>query len=433
MFSREKSVAGWIDFNRSIPPLNPLIIFILAKISTNYIWIRLPSLVISVFSFLFIFKMAEKYGKISGLISLIITSISNYQLIYSFQSYLYIYLEFFVVVSLFLFNKLYFEKYNKKGKHFLGFLFFLVNVCGWLTHYSYIFYLFVLAMFFLIDSFFGKKKNVNFNLVLFSFGGFLLVWILYLPIFINILGGGYYLFYSEPISYRMISSTVLYLFGIFNYDVLYKNLFVALLGLILLGIIFLSGVKNIFYKERKGFFLLNFLMFYFVLIFLSVLSFSFFVKSFFQYRVLIIIFPSLVLITSYLFSRVKNVFLQNFLLIGMCGYYLYELFLCINTNLVKRDSFLRTGKDSFLLSECLKDKKISDTQFLFYPKYIAPEFKYFWFNGDIKKIEKYGESVFNKKMAIIYYNEPIEKKECEISENLCQFKTVKAFTCKNEK
>lgn len=433
MFAWTRTILGWIKFDEPIPPLNYWVIFQLSKVSTNSVWLRIPGFLLSIVSFLLIYKLARKKSKKAGLIALLLSSVSNYHLIYSFQSYVYPYLEFFVVISLFLFRKIYFEGIEK-NKYFFVFLFFAANICGWFTQYVFIFYLTVLGLFVLTDRWVLKNKRKNFLIIFWSFLGFALVFLSYLPIFLNILTGGFNKFYSEPVSFRMFFSTILFLLGMANYWFLYSNLVVAIIGTAITIIVFILGIVHLLRNKKDLFFVLNFCIFFGITGFLFILSFFVLYKSLFQYRMLVVVFPSLVLVLTDILAEIKNIWIRKLLFVLAILYFLFQIFLAIYKNTIRRESFLATGKDSFIISECLKNRmekeKKDNVRFIFTPEYIAPEFIYFWFDGNIDNIKKYNQSKNFRYNIWINYNSGFSGDGvCRGGKFLCRSGNVKSYQC----
>lgn len=184
------TIIGMIKADNSIPPLQYLIVRFISWFSTELFWLRMPNLIFFTVIFFIIFDLTIKQGKLLSFIAIVLLSFSPYQLRYSWESYVYLLFQFWGAVNLYVFHKLVTEKLKKNKFLFWSILFVVSNVCGFFTHYSYVW--FILAeIFYLVFLFFQErfrkiKINVKYKkiFILVLITSFILI--LYLPIFNSI-------------------------------------------------------------------------------------------------------------------------------------------------------------------------------------------------------------------------------------------------------
>lgn len=141
------------------PPIYFLILKMWAFFSLKVIWLRSLSIIFSIFSLFFYFKLSKLLlNRKFALLSTFLLSISPFYLHYSWQIRTYSLFFLLVIISLycsviFIIN---FKAKEELSQKFLG-LFFLVNLLGSLAHFGFLLYLVSLGLFFL--SFLSNEKN----------------------------------------------------------------------------------------------------------------------------------------------------------------------------------------------------------------------------------------------------------------------------------
>lgn len=131
------SIKEIILADASVPPLHYLLIKLMSHVSTNILWLRIPSIVFSMLGLWITYKFAKKFSKKVALLVLFMMSFSTFHILFSWQAYVYSQLFFLGVATIYLFFHLLTDK-NIKYENLKSLLLFISAVAGFLTHYGFI-------------------------------------------------------------------------------------------------------------------------------------------------------------------------------------------------------------------------------------------------------------------------------------------------------
>lgn len=181
------SITDMILADASVPPLHYLLVKLMSNVSTNILWLRMPSIVFSILGLWITYKFAKKFSKKVALLALFMMSFSNFHILFSWQAYVYSQLFFLGAATIYLFFHLLTDK-NIKHKNLKSLLLFISAVAGFLTHYGFIWTIVGLSLILfhkiILAKFDYKKiKNQYQKLILVGSGIFLFL-VSYSPIII---------------------------------------------------------------------------------------------------------------------------------------------------------------------------------------------------------------------------------------------------------
>lgn len=200
---------GDIVLGRADPPHNflyYLLLRLISRINTSVLFLRMPSLVLSLMNMVLVYKIAEKLkiNKYFALTCLALFAVSPYQIEYAWWARMYAMVLFFSLASIYFLIKLYFSK-----RKIWGVLFIAANFLGYCTDYSFIWYLLVLNII-LFSCILKNWSNIKYLLV-----SDLLI-LLCSPILINnfsqILDSK--IFWIEKPNLNILKATILWFLGI---------------------------------------------------------------------------------------------------------------------------------------------------------------------------------------------------------------------------
>lgn len=177
-----------INHDPSVPPLQYIFVKFLSNYSTNLLWLRIPSVIFSICTLIFVFVWIKEVSKKCAFISVLLLTFSNIQISYSWQVYVYSQLCFFGLLSVYFFYKLYYEKQTNL---FYSLGFFVFTIASWFTHYSYFWTfsgIFILVIISILKMIQRKRINVQEKYIIFPFILIIISLGLYAPIFINNFG-----------------------------------------------------------------------------------------------------------------------------------------------------------------------------------------------------------------------------------------------------
>jgi len=251
-----------VEADDSIPPLQYLIVRFISWFSTELFWLRVPNLLFFTVIFFIIVDVVKKRGKLMTLVALMLFSFSPYQLEHHWESYVYLLFQFWAAVNLYAFYKLAVEKLKKNRLVLWSIIFVLTNLCGFFTHYSYIWFILAegiyLLFLFIQKRFFSIKVKIKYKrpLVLVLITAFILA--LYLPVFFSV-----YHTALENISWfsRLklfdIGYNFLAIFGIYNlwHYVTIDRPYTDIVGLVILSFFLIFSILRL--KKNKQANLIN--------------------------------------------------------------------------------------------------------------------------------------------------------------------------------
>lgn len=310
-----------IASDKSVPPLQYLLVKFVSKFSTNIIYCRFISITFSLFSSLLIVFWLKKFSKGLALLVTIFMSFSIIQIYYAWEAYVYSQLFFLSLVSIYtLYVSINIK--NQKQKIFYLIIYVLSSLCAFFTHYSFIWTIFAEIFVVLVISFqkIHLKKNLDFLVI--GFLSLLLIALsFYLPIFLNIFDGALMnISWMKKPSFFYFGLISKQLFGIQNLGEDISNTEITILGFLVLFIIiisfYLSTSKkiNIINNSEKNIILYNLAILVaniFIPFFLS-----FFLKSsIYGARTIIIASFSVAVIISFLLVILVRIHVFNLLLV----------------------------------------------------------------------------------------------------------------------
>lgn len=375
----------YYDFTN--PPIYFMLLKLWANFSLNIIWLRLLSILFSIFSLFFYFKLAkfilnEKFA----LLATFLLTISSFHIHYAWQIRMYSLFMLLVTISLY-FAIILIKKIKKKEPFSLGFLslFFIVNLLGSLTHYGFLLYLICLGLFFL---FFLVKESRLFSLLkekrLFILGlsHFIIPFLVFL--LLNNKSGDVIglISWIKPLDIKQIGLLLLNLSNSYS-DVwvfLSPRILDILPSMIILAIVFTYGLLNL-RKPNFPLFYLSLLLitlpFIFAFIFQKIFSLSVGLPRTFVFLHTVI---QLIITLGFYFSlkRIKTFRFSSLIILPSCF-----LLVLINTqsNLTMNFRSYYLTKDYREGVHFLKNNLGLNDQVIILPNYFSRLFWYLW--GDL--------------------------------------------------
>ena len=380
-FAREQTFFGLINFEPVHPPLFYWLIKCWSQLKTTVFFLRIPSLIFSIFNLIVIFLIAKtiKFNKYFPLLATFFFSFSVLNIEESFQIRMYALVLFLMLLSFWSYLKILF---GQKEPGFYLFIFCLTNFLGILSDYAFIWYflsLIVATFIFCLwqkRSIFGKQIiDLKYGLLTSS-----LLMSLWLGPFISNFQRGLRIMYKRPLFTNEIK-------GLFIsnqiefFRIEYVYFFILLFTSIVFGffIIWMSFKEK---KVKKFLFWLLINLFFYVPIFSAFLMKTFLNQTILPSRNLIIgtlfaIF-SLSGLISYLFIK-KNNGLKFLGLITLITIMSITFFSLKNTYLYREKTFFGAPSYKDAVEFIQSNTSFKKDTFVFLPSWEYLVFNYYFY------------------------------------------------------
>lgn len=217
---KQEKILDLITKDPSIPPLNYLLIKFMSLVSTQTLWLRIPSVIFSLIGLFISFKLAKNFSYRVAFLTLIMLTFSAFQIAYSWQAYVYSQLFFLGMSSIYIFFLL-FTEINTNNLNLKLVLLIISSLLAFITHYGFIWTILaysIIVFFELIKVNFNfKKTSSKQKKLLFGMFYIYLGLIAYFPIFIKIFDRGLLnIAWLETVDLFTIGENISNLMGFFD-------------------------------------------------------------------------------------------------------------------------------------------------------------------------------------------------------------------------